>query len=239
MKEGRRTFGLAVLCWWALACNGPAAHPPDAAAPECRPPAGVSGAPRSIAEAVTLANALPHPLSLPCFVASLDRPLGAQAVVSTISLQPAVGERSPRIFLFSGPLVMSVAPEGVGRALVELGQLVGDARSLKGELGFPIAAPLDAAEPFARVHHGDGTTCGFCHPGELRAADIADAPAFVSGAFRPAPRARVDLATVRHERALCDPAREPERCALLGALFDHGEVVLQEFPPTVPFAFTH
>ena len=68
--------------------------------PRCVAPEGVSTAPQTIAEVVTLLNALPKPLNLPCFVASLARPLSLHAVNSPFSAQPAQGRRSPRIFIF-------------------------------------------------------------------------------------------------------------------------------------------
>jgi hypothetical protein len=211
---------------------------PDATAPpaRCRPAPGVSGAPRTIAEVAALANALPHPLSLTCFLESLDRPLQLSAAVSTISLQPAPTPRSPRIFLFSGEVIMSVVPEGTGKDLLELSQLVTGDRSLKAELKFPITAPLTPDDPFAHVRSDEGTTCRFCHPTETPAPEIS-ANAFVSGAFSPLPRALVAFETLQYERTVCDAAAEPDRCAFLGALFDHGEVRARGFPATVPTAF--
>jgi hypothetical protein len=239
---GWRVGSLAALALWAGCADPPARGPSgdgnDAAATErrCLAPPGVSGAPGSIAAAVRLANALPHPLSLPCFLESLDRPLDAHAATSIISLQPSAGERSPRIFLFSGNLIMSVVPEGKGRSLVELGQLVAPGRSLKAELRFPMEGPLGPEDPFEHVREGEGTTCRFCHPTEERAPEIAG-PAYVSGAFSPLPRARVTLESLASERARCNDAQEPDRCAFLGALFDHGEVRWRDFPLSVPTAF--
>src|SRR5687767_916415 len=105
--------------------------------PRCRAPAGFSGSPRTIAEAIALVNALPPPVTLACFLQSLDRPLYAYATYSVISLQPAVGARSPRIFLFdgkSGGLVMSIVPEGMGSHALEFGQFVDETRTIKGEI---------------------------------------------------------------------------------------------------------
>src|SRR5689334_21320856 len=101
----RRLRSFTALLWFAplLSCaEGPAPEPsrdaaamPDAPPPaRCRPPSGVSGTPRTIFEVAALANALPHPLSLTCFLESLDRPLALHAAVSTISLQPAPAARS-------------------------------------------------------------------------------------------------------------------------------------------------
>jgi hypothetical protein len=129
----------------------------DAGAPEapavrrCFPPAGISGTPASIAEAVRLVNALPRPVTVECFLESLDRPLYAVATQSTISLQPAVGSRSPRIFLITSKLIMSIVPDGKGSQLVEFGQFVDERRTLKGEIHFPVVSDVLPAEPFERI----------------------------------------------------------------------------------------
>ena len=206
-------------------------------APRCRPGPGASGRPRSIEEVVQLVNSLPAPVGIDCFLQSLDRPLGVAATRSLTSLQPSVGVRSPRMFLFSGPLVMSIVPEGKGSRLVEFGQFVGEARTLKGELAFPIAGLISPAEAFKGIRNGSGTTCRVCHASEERAVDIGYAEAFISRALRPQDRQLVDLETVRRERAICDARVEPDRCAFLRALFDHGEVSEQNFDRTVPTIF--
>jgi hypothetical protein len=242
--SGRSGSFAAAALIASLACAGPPgrtavdAGADGEVAAVCRAPAGVSASPQSIADAVALANALPHPLSLPCFLESLQRPLVVQPVVSTVSLQPAQGARSPRIFLFWDQLIVSVVPEGAGRQLIEMGQLVGVDRSLKAELGFPVDGPLGPGDPFARVRMADGTTCAFCHSDERRADDAGGVATFTSTAFAPAPRAVQDLGALAHERAVCDADAEPDRCAFLRALFDHGEVRAGAFPPGIPTAFT-
>jgi hypothetical protein len=252
-NQGRRQrrAGVAALAFVLQACgDGREAGPPDVggqdaaqeaaadlagATPRCLPAGGMPVAPRSIPELVRLVNELPQPVTLACFLESLARPLHVQAAHSLISLQPS-RLRSPRMFLFSGPLIMTIVPEGKGSNLVEMGQLVGPDRSLKAEVAFPVTRPLTAEDPYARVREGPGTTCRFCHRDEIRADDIGYAEAFVTGALRPADRDRVPLGEVLRERQLCAGGPEPadERCAMLRALFDHGEVVPGEFPTTVP-----
>jgi hypothetical protein len=213
----------------------------DPAPARCRPAAGVSTSPGSIAAVVELVNALPHPVTLSCFLESLDRPLLIDAARGSVSLQPGVGTRSPRVFLFVGQLILSIVPEGRGSRLLELGEQVGDNRSVKAELAFPIEEPLAPARPFDEIRANAGTTCAACHPDEVRATDFAYAEAsveaYVSGAFRPLPRTRVSVGSLADERQRCDPAAEPARCAILGALFDHGEVRAQEFPAGLPTIF--
>lgn len=197
-------------------------------------PDGVSSSPRSIAEVAALLNALPKPVTLPCFVESLSRPLAMQAVESQVSAQPAEGRRSPRMFLFWSGLTVSVVPAGMGSHLLELGEERGDDKSLKAELEFPIADHLDAAAPFERVHYNDQlTTCGFCHQGEQPAQDAPSPNAYVSPAFRPEPWQRVPLDELETEVDACDPDAEPERCALLHALFDQRPAPSEhDFPTT-------
>ena len=261
-----RRLGVVVLLG---ACNGsgtnsaadggvdagpPDASVADASAPEalperrCFPGPGTSGTPASIDEAVRLVNSLPRPVSVTCFIESLDRPLHANATNSTISLQPAVGSRSPRIFLISDKLIMSIVPDGKGRNLVEFGQFVSSTRTLKAEIGFPVVTAILPGEPFARIHSvspsgASGTSCRFCHADEEAVPDmngqLIDDPstAYVSCALRPDWRNEVPLDNVRAERAACDDAIEPDRCAHLGALFDHGEVIETKFPQDIPTIF--
>lgn len=208
------------------------------AAPEtarCLPAGAVPGTPASIAEVVALVNALPRPVSVACFLESLARPLQVHANRSVFSFQPAVGTRSPRVFLFLGDgLIATVVPDGGGRDLLELGQFVDDKRTLKAELKFPVAAEVSDAEPFERVRDRAGTTCRACHFGEERAPEIGYAEAFTSAALRPDPRSSVELEVLRGEDAACDRAAEPARCALLRALFGHGELQARDFPVTLP-----
>ena len=221
------------LCPLLTACSdAPVRQEPETRpTPRCRAPAGVSDLQRSIDETLALANTLPKPLTLPCFVEALARPLQLHATRSVISAQPAVGARSPRIFVYIEPLVMSVAVEGMGAELLELGEQRADFRSLKGELRFPIEESLPPSRPFEQVVFSEGLTgCAFCHAAEAREPAIQFTPAFVSQALRPFGPNRVPLAGLREERAACDEAEEPERCALLDALFGWGDTLEWEFP---------
>jgi hypothetical protein len=213
------------------------------AVPRCLPPDGIPAAPVSIAEVVDLVNRLPPPVTLACFLESLARPLRLQAADSLISLQPS-RTRSPRMFLFSGPLIMTIVPEGKGAHLVELGQLTGPERSLKAEVAFPVTERVNPGDPYTRVLSGTGTgagagtgtTCRFCHRDEIQAEEITHAAAFASGALKPRQRDRVPLGDVLLERQRCGEAADAQddRCAMFRALFDHGEVLPAEFPATIP-----
>jgi hypothetical protein len=175
-------------------------------------------------------NALPRPTSLPCFLESLDRPLELYLTSSTLSLQPADGERSPRTFIVNGDLVMSVVtnPEFIFR--LELGYRSAPNRSRKGEVLFPLTQDVTATMIENRIRVGDVSICGACHGAETRPDDAF----FIDGAYEssiavPLAPFEVDLEELKSEAALCDPSREPDRCAQLSALFDHGEVVRSAF----------
>lgn len=190
--------------------------------------------PRTVLEVVERVNELPHPVTLPCFIESLARPLELNATESLISAQPAVGRRSPRTFIFVDPLIMSVAFDGVGSHLLELGEVQpGGTRALKAEIAFPVTVELSREAPFERIlFREDLTLCGACHQDEAPAEDVTFTRAFVSRALRPVPRERVSLDALARELDGCAPEREPERCALLDAVFA-GPVVDREFPATM------
>jgi len=211
----------------------------DASTAVCRPPADMNGSPDTIEDAVTLLNALPKPTSISCFLESLDRPLYASATSNTISAQPAFSAASPRIFLRLGQLVLSVVPEGDASHLIEFSYLLeGDARSIKGELSLPLTQAVPAATPYEHVLSTDasgrgGTVCGLCHGQEERAQSVDFTAAFSSVAFRPNPRTLVPLEALAQAQKACDVAAQPERCAMLTALFGHGPVVQADFPSTM------
>jgi hypothetical protein len=189
--------------------------------------------PRSVADVIAMLNAMPKPVTLPCFVESLAHPLSVQATRSVLSAQPADGTRSPRVFLFLEPLIASVVPDGLGRHLLELGEQRSDTHSLKAELEFPITSELDAASPFARLRYDDRlSTCDFCHADPSPAPDLEIPYALVSQAMRPLQRERVPVDTLIAEDAACDEAHEPERCAMLRALLGETPPSETEFPST-------
>ncbi|HYQ27585.1 MAG TPA: hypothetical protein VER04_10200 [Polyangiaceae bacterium] len=244
-KNLRRTglLGALLLC----GCSGaPESEAADGAAGSanasvCRPPPGISGSPRTIEEAVTLLNALPKPTTLDCFLESLDRPLSAYATSNIISAQPAFSPASPRIFLRIERLLLSVVPEGAGSHLLEFGYLQpGEERSVKAELPLPLTAAVAPSAPYEHVLDKDssgllrgGTSCGGCHAAEAPDKSIAFASAFSSLAFRPNPAYRVSLDALNDAQKACDPVAQPERCAMLTALFAHGSVMQAEFPNTM------
>lgn len=194
--------------------------------------ATLSSPPTSVTQVVDHLNTLPKPVSLPCLLSSLPGPLPLHATRSVFSAQPAVGQRSPRIFLLYGQLTMSIALDGMGKDLLEFGEHRPEERSLKAEIEFPVEAELTHDLPFQRIVYQEGqTSCAFCHRNESRDTAIDFAEAFDSVAYRPADyQATVSVDELGGLLASCDVSVEPERCAMLKSLFAHGLPVDQAFP---------
>lgn len=215
----------------ASGCDDEAAGGGVSGAARCVAPAGAPTSPRSIEEVVALVDALPSPVTLPCFLDALSRPLRIHATRSVFSAQPAVGARSPRIFLFFDGLRASIALAGVGSPLLEMGEIRDDLRSLKAEIEFPVAEPLAPQAPFERIMFApNATSCSLCHADEQPAADVTFSQAFTSLALRPLVGEGVSIDALAAERASCDPATEPDRCATLASLFAQGLPVEEPFP---------
>jgi hypothetical protein len=202
----------------------------------CQPAAGTTGSPTTIDEAVALANGLPFPVTAACFVEALDRPLRLEATKSRSSVQPAAGERSPRLFLWpTDTFVITAAIDGPGRDLIEFGQFVTPHRSVKGEIEFPLAEPITTAAALQRVRNEEYpriTTCFVCHDAE------EDEPAVPGGrsslAIRPRPSQLVDITTLTAEQQRCDRATEPARCRYLDAVVSHGPLEHRPFDESLP-----
>lgn len=198
----------------------------------CPPPEGVNARPESIEEVVTLLRALPEPITLPCFLESLERPLTIAATTHAFSAQPADGEGSPRMFIQSGPLTMSVVPVGIGESLLEMAVDVGNRESLKAELTFPLNIAPEPADPYLHIEQpGGGSTCNGCHVGERESEEVTIATAFISEALQPPEDTMVSIAFVQQLASTCDPETEARRCEMLDAIFEHGEIQSGAFPP--------
>jgi hypothetical protein len=214
----------ALVAIGLLGCSAQQApdHAPSARLQAC---AASPGAVPTIAAAVDRLNTLPDGPDAACFVASVPRPLQLVATDNVVSAQPAVGDRSPRIFLMMPGLVVSVAPEGDGSKLLEFGQWTTPTRTLKGELAVPVTKHLESSAPFQHaLWTPSSTTCSFCHSGEQPWPGTADA--YDSVAYRP--REEDKLVNVDDLSALhadCARTGDPSaRCQLFHALFDFGDV---------------
>lgn len=240
-----RAVLLCVLLFPFGACGGSsgsgAASSSDASLDCPSLPNPALGSPSTIADAVALANGLlaqQAPLSIDCFLSSLNRPLAVLGAVSTFSLQPSPnGALNPRMFLFSGNLVMSVVPAGTGSPLVELAEYTTPVRSIKGQLEFPLTATVSDAAPYDSIRDGTGTECGACHGGEQPAAQVTVTQAFESDVLQPVSGTNVTLEQMKNDAATCDLTQEPDRCAILDAVLDHGQVVTGSFSPDAKTIF--
>jgi hypothetical protein len=191
-------------------------------------------APTSITDAVDFINSLPKPLELPCLIQNLKRPLAVNMTLSMASAQPAVGQDTPRIFIISGKLILSIVPDGSGKHLLELTELLADDTSIKGELDFPIASDIAASAPYSRITVGERTTCKACHRGEELFDTMDDGTKIYSSvAIKPTGSFTVD--DINYESYICDNTRTQNyRCSMIRSLVDHGEIYWEDFPAAMP-----
>jgi hypothetical protein len=192
--------------------------------------------PRTITELVERIDALPHPVTIPCLVASLPRPLDLVATNSEFSVQPAKGDDDPRIFILADGLVLSVVPTGEGSELLEFSEFVSPTETIKAELEFPIDGPVSPEDPYDhKILEGGLTRCGVCHRDEYESPDRPGA--WVSVAFRPVSTSLVPIESLPAVLDACDWDQQPARCEMLGALLDFGEVAQASFPEELPTIF--
>lgn len=192
-------------------------------------------APQTIAELVAHIEALPHPVTIPCLLASLPRPLSVVATDSKFSVQPADGPDNPRIFVLGEGLILSVVPVGDGARLLEFSEWISPTHTIKGELEFPITGALSADAPYDLGLEGFLTRCGVCHRDEY---EVPGRPGVhASEAIRPAEFSLVPIDGLDAVLASCDWVGEPARCEMLSGLLDFGELVQGEFPEELPTIF--
>jgi hypothetical protein len=170
---------------------------------------------------VQFLNELPRPLTLPCAVAALPRPLGVMATDSVISLQPAFGRLNPRIFLRTpgSGLVLSVTLVGEMSTHLETAEAVEHGVSVKGDLPFPRTGPINEREFFSDILASRGTSCGFCHAGEYEARRVDGVPVFASRALMPLSSQLMHPTSIRGLADGCSVGDGSLRCQLLRAIF--------------------
>ncbi len=231
---------LAVLALLFLAaCSPEASETPetDLYPDRCHAPEGINAAPKTIFEALTFIDSLPRPVTVPCVVEALERPMSVIGSTSPFSAQPAAGDEAPRIFAVYETLVLSFVPDGDGSHVLEFAEERPNARSVKAELKMPVDAELVFAEAFEHLEMGTGSVCGSCHKNEQPAWDIDYANAFESQALRPTPNDVVDLYSIYDQAEACDPETTPDRCEIYDALFYRGEIEDGDFPRPLPTIF--
>lgn len=182
-----------------------------------------------IEDVITWINAMPKPLTLACFIASLPRPVYYNSTISNFSAQPSIGRANPRIFLnFNEGLWLSFVPqeaittqtkEGIthkiwdqdGIQLLELSEEVTShhtsPQSIKGELAFPITTQLAPNAPYAHINFNadkKSSLCGGCHANETVIDSIEDVPIFRSAMLRNFEAGEVRHATLIDAYLTCD-----------------------------------
>ncbi len=190
------------------------------------------GTPNSLSETIQLINSLPKPLTLDCFLKSLQRPISIMAVNNTFSAQPAVGNESPRIFILNTRLALSVVPAGSGKTLLEMSEPMSGAQSWKAELEFPITANVDPYKMFDHItdRSSGNSRCLSCHTGETKQNYAGVGFGFVSNTVRPNETQRVNNLYLRNQAYVCNPSTNKYRCDILQAVFSNGTTQDIPFP---------
>lgn len=174
-------------------------------------------------------NAMPKPLTLACFIASLPRPLHYNATFSRSSVQPAIGKLNPRIFIQYEKLWLSFVPHEVvtpvkdpvtgertpiwdvdGIQLLEFSLEVDSdqlaPQSIKGELAFPILNTIPRNAPYARIaDSSQESTCKVCHANETIIGSLDGAPIFRSKMLRSAKQTLLQPDDIYLHYFTCDP----------------------------------
>lgn len=221
-----------------LSCGGQQLDEGGSNELSCAAPAGHSL--ETIQSVVDWINAMDKPLTLPCFLSSLPRPLATHATLSALSAQPSVGSRSPRIFFQFGDLMLTVTvdqdldenlPTELEQHLLEMSLIVEQdpLSTLKGEVRFPILTQIEDSAPYEGIiFDQEKSVCALCHGYEYVYQYYGDIPAYRSVMLKP--DESVSLSRLGFERARCDFEAEPHRCAMLASIVDHGELFQFEFP---------
>ena len=191
---------------------------------------------------------MPHPLTLPCFVRSLPRPLYAYSTASGESAQPSIGDNNPRVFLFFDKLTLSIVPgeryntlptgepspaSPDKHNLLEISYNTQGVKSTKGEIKFPIVAPLPDSGPYENLAFRDtASICSLCHRGEVKYGEINGVPIYESDRLKPLDP--IGFKPMRTDYEACAALPESYHCNMLKAIFDPGEIRWQEFPAGLP-----
>lgn len=236
---GRAIYS-AVLVAAALlqGCGG--GQPVEPTSSTCKPPAGA--AITDVQSVVDWINAMAKPLTLPCFIESLPRPLKIQPAFSEFSAQPSPDHHSPRIFLFFDRLILTVAIDQdfaeFPYPLLEMSYLVDEQNLIttKAELKFPVVDTLSAAAPYTGLSFNDRISqCSFCHPSESVLGQMDDIPIYQSSMLKPTTPLPVNQLYMENDS--CVAAAQPHRCAMLSSIVNHGELQPYSFPAEAPTIF--
>ena len=197
------------------------------------------GSPNSITDAVALINALPKPLTIACFISSLQRPLKINLTTSKKSVQPAIDSSNPRIFIMNFPLIISINIKGDKSYIMEFSEFTSDQTSIKAELLFPIAKNILESTPFDRIDDsGARSACLGCHMNEEKIDSAFSGNIYESTALKPEPETLLSVSEFSSQIYNCDIQETPSRrCHLIYSLFNQGDVEHESFPENTPTFF--
>jgi hypothetical protein len=198
-------------------------------------PAAESVSFETIPDVIDHINSLPLPLTIPCLIDSLPKPLHINATSSDLSVQPAIGAVNPRIFIFAGQVILTFAPVGKGSETVEFSEVLSETVSIKGELEFPVTTKLARDAAYTRIMRKDnidGTTCVGCHLGETKVDDNI----FETKALKPFDRQDVTLEALGELNTNCVNSGVL-RCNIFDSLFRGAAPLPKKFPESMPTLF--
>ena len=230
MRDATKFLGILALL--ACSCAAPDQAPIDDG--RCHAPDGVDAAPQTIMGVLELLDSLPRPVTVSCFVESLERPMTVIGSADFFSAQPADGPHAPRMFAVYNRMIMSFVADGDGSHVLEFAEERPGAMSIKAEIVMPIEGELHPDAAFEHIKFETGTVCGSCHRQEERADDIDYGDAFVSRALRPARSEIVRVPDLLFQHEECDPELTPRRCEIYDALFYKGKIEDGDFPRILP-----
>lgn len=191
--------------------------------------------PQNIDQFLNMIHELPKPLELECILKSLKRPFSVNATSSTMSVQPAVSPKDPRIFIFKGNLILSFVTAGDGSLIFEFSEMQSDMRSVKGEILIPVVSSFKKSDAFSHINNMNKTSCSGCHSAERPEYQIDGVQVYSSKALKPSSSKNVPLQNLRNELYLCQYKKDSSRrCSILTALLSHGEVNQEYFPSEMP-----
>ena len=172
------------------------------------------------------------PVSIPCVVKNLPKDSKVLFTSSTLSVQPAKDEKTPRIFFKLDSLYISISALEAIPNLIELSQELENGYTVKGELALPLTEKVTEASPYTRVLNDakTGTTCAACHGDESKAAANFPENAYYSVGLRSFDRQVVSARTILAEIQACED-KITFRCKIFNAMSHLDlEVNTFEFP---------
>ncbi len=205
----------------------------------CKVPDGHDTTLNTISDVVNLINVLPLPVTIPCLLEVIERPIKMNATSSILSVQPAVGDNNPRFFLFlTSDLMLSIVPDGEGSKTIEFSYLVGSGKTVKGELGFPVEARLAVDAPYSRIlaPSGVASNCSGCHANEERAGEGFPENAYQSDGIRPFDHQVIADYNLKIIADGCAEVDSP-RCEIINSLYRGAEPEVVPFPSIFPTWF--